>query len=241
MVGAVGLSGCFKDLTAFEDGPRLTARPGTPTRTPVKGSIQDLGLGGSRDGYLYVPESYTPEAALPLFVALHGAGGEARNWASYPARAEAHGMIVLAPDSRERTWDVVTQGLFGPDVRFLRRGAGLHVRTLPGGPFADRPGWLLRRGLLRTLPGRGQRRSVHEPGGVLHRGSSLRAPHSPEAPPIFISHGRQDPILSFENTSSSLVPSLESAGYGVTFHAFDGGHEVPADVSEAALSWWLQS
>lgn len=112
------LVACGPSATEIRGGPRLTARPGTPARTPVKGTMTSLGLASPRDGYLYVPESYAPATPMPLFVALHGAGGEGRSWASYPDRAEEHGMIVLAPDSRGATWDLVRGG-FGPDVRFL--------------------------------------------------------------------------------------------------------------------------
>jgi predicted esterase len=32
---------------------------------------------------------------------------------------------------------------------------------------------------------------------------------------------------------------LRAAGYAVRFRRFDGGHEVPRKVSEAAVSWFL--
>jgi len=232
------LVGCFKDLTAYRDGPRLTARPGTPTRTPVTGSMQALGLGGSRDGYLYVPSSYSGERPLPLFVALHGAGGKGRDWASYPARAEAHGMIVLAPDSRARTWDLVTEGLFGPDARFLDEALShtfdrcrVDPTRLVLGGFSDGASYALSLGvangdLFTHL-------TAYSPG-FFEPGRPVTG-----RPRVFISHGRQDPILSYAYSAEALVPGLQTSGYDVTFHPFDGGHEVPGDVSEAALSWFL--
>lgn len=234
-----GLPGCFKDLTASEEaGPRLTARPGLPTRSPVKGSIQDLGLGGSRDGYLYVPESYTEGEPMPLFVAMHGAGGRGRDWQSYPARAEAHGMIILAPDSRGRTWDVVTSGLFGPDVAFLDDALAYTFDRCSVDPshivlagFSDGASYALSLGVAN---GDLFTKLIAYSPGFINPGSPITG-----KPPIFISHGRQDQILSFLYTSTDLVPSLEEAGYDVTFHPFDGNHGVPADVSEAALAWFL--
>ena len=236
-LAVTGMSGCFKDLTAYEDGPRLASRPSDPTRAPVKGTIRDLGLGGGRDGYLYVPESYTDDEPMPLFVAMHGAGGKGRDWASYPARAEAHGMIVLAPDSRGRTWDVVS-GLFGPDVRFLDQALAhtfeqcrVDTSHIVLGGFSDGASYALSLGVAN---GDLFTHLVAYSPGFIAPGHPLTG-----KPPIFISHGRQDPILSFLYTSQDLVPSLESAGYDVTFHPFDGDHGVPADVSEAALGWWL--
>jgi predicted esterase len=36
-----------------------------------------------------------------------------------------------------------------------------------------------------------------------------------------------------------IVPELRNAGYDVTYREFDGGHEVPAEISEEALDWFL--
>ncbi|MBT8479066.1 MAG: hypothetical protein KJO06_09120, partial [Gemmatimonadetes bacterium] len=71
--------------------PRLTARPGTPTASPTLGSSQ-LGLGSTRDGFLYVPTTHTPDTPMPLFVAMHGFGGSGREWSMYGGPAEARGM-----------------------------------------------------------------------------------------------------------------------------------------------------
>jgi len=121
---APGLMACAPSVVEPVVGARLTARPGSPTRTPTKGVVTPLGIDTFRDGYLYVPTSYSPDTPMPLFVALHGAGGDGQSWASYPDRAEAHGMIVLAPDSRSSTWDLVYGG-FGPDVQFLNQALRL--------------------------------------------------------------------------------------------------------------------
>ncbi len=97
---------------------RLTARPGSPTLTPDIGSSA-LGLGpGSRDGLLYVPTGYSPDTPSPLLVLLHGATGQASNWVNYEARAEARNLVLLAPDSRSGTWDLL-EGSYGVDVEFI--------------------------------------------------------------------------------------------------------------------------
>ena len=41
-----------------------------------------------------------------------------------PPLAEEAGLIVLAPDSRGPTWDIVS-GAFGPDVQYLDRSLDL--------------------------------------------------------------------------------------------------------------------
>jgi hypothetical protein len=51
----------------------LRSRPRKPTEKVSRG-FQPLKLGADRDGFLYVPEAYSPENATPLVVLLHGAG-----------------------------------------------------------------------------------------------------------------------------------------------------------------------
>jgi len=50
--------------------------------------------------------------------------------------------------------------------------------------------------------------------------------------PIFMAHGRQDRVLSFA-VADRWRRSLQDAGLSVTWHAFDGNHEMPAEVVEA--------
>lgn len=47
--------------------------------------------------------------------------------------------------------------------------------------------------------------------------------------PVFLSHGRRDPVLSFE-IADRFRQRLEAAGLRVTWCPFDGGHEIPAAV-----------
>jgi phospholipase/carboxylesterase len=57
---------------------------------------------------------------------------------------------------------------------------------------------------------------------ALHRGQA-----SP--PAVFVSHGRQDPVLPFAG-GASIETVLGPHGYRVTFAPFDGRHEIPAAV-----------
>ncbi len=217
-------------------GPVLTARPGSPTVTPTVGP-SDLGLGTSRDGLLYVPESYDPDIPAPLFVGLHGAGGAGSNWASYPDRAEARGMVFLAPDSRFSTWDLLLGG-FGPDVAFLDRAlqhtferTRIDPARIALGGFSDGASYALSLGvsngdLFSHLV-------AYSPG--------FFRPSDPIVgePLVYVSHGTRDGVLSVTTSRDSIVPSFRGAGYDVTYEEFDGGHEVPAEISESALDWFL--
>lgn len=236
---APGLLGCGSDPVAGSTPSRLSARPGTPTASPSPGTVEALDLGSGRDGVLYVPESYTPDEPMPLFVALHGAGGAGTSWASYPDRAEAHGMILLAPDSRGRTWDLV-RGAFGPDVRFLDealRHTFARCRVDPTrialGGFSDGASYALSLGVVN---GDLFSHLVAYSPGFYTPGEPITG-----RPRIFAAHGRSDRILPFDYTSGTLTPRLRDAGYDVTFFPFDGDHGVPGEVSEAALDWFLGS
>ncbi|UCF21572.1 MAG: hypothetical protein JSU87_01560 [Gemmatimonadota bacterium] len=216
--------------------PRLTARPGAPTITPTRG-LSPLGLGGSRDGVLYVPESYSADTPAPLFVALHGAGGSGSQWAASPEWLESRGMVLLAPDSRSSTWDRI-RGSFGPDVDFIDRAlrhtferCRIDPARLALAGFSDGASYALALGVSN-----GDLFShliAYSPG-------SLR-PADPLVgePKVFVSHGTGDPVLPVSVTRDQIVPALRDAGYDVTYREFVGGHEIPAEVAEASFDWFL--
>src|SRR5262249_14423201 len=56
-------------------------------------------------------------------------------------------------------------------------------------------------------------------------------------PEFFVSHGRSDQILPIEQTSLLIVPELRKRGYEVSFHEFDGRHEVPPAIAVEAMKW----
>ncbi|HSR40671.1 MAG TPA: hypothetical protein VLL48_00830 [Longimicrobiales bacterium] len=239
---APSLPGCGGSDSTGPGGPgeppfRLTARPGEPTTDPPSGE-ESLGLGTLRDGLLYVPEGYDPDVPAPLFVALHGFGGSAEDWQSYPGRAEDRSMVFLAIESRADTWDVIRSG-YGSDVRFLNRALEHtfeRCRIDPGrialGGFSDGATYALSLGLVNGdlfthLVG-------YSPGFVVR-------PDPPAGEPtIFLSHGTNDIIIPVQGTRSGIVPGLREMGYDVTFVEFDGGHGVPAEISEQALDWFLE-
>ncbi len=93
----------------------LLARPQVGGKGTTIGS-QPLGLGGKRDGLLYVPAGLPTNRPAPLVVMLHDAGGGASDSvAPLVVLADAAGLILLAPDSRGGTWDLIKAAL-GPDV-----------------------------------------------------------------------------------------------------------------------------
>lgn len=233
---APAVAGCGESTAEPEPhGVRLTARPGIPTTTPTPG-LTELGLGGSRDGLLYVPESYSPDSPAPLFVGLHGAGGRAQNWGGYYERAESRGFILLAPDSRSTTWDLIGAG-FGPDVAFLDRALAhtfercrIDPTRIALGGFSDGATYALSLG--RSNGDLFTHLVAYSPGGVSTADPAVGTPK------IFVSHGRVDSVIPVTVSRDQIVPFLRDAGYDVTYQEFGGGHEVPAAISEAALDWF---
>lgn len=229
---ACGPGDASGDGRTLQDG-RLTQRP-RPPRTRLAAGRHPLDLGGERDGLLVVPQTASAEPPLPILVMLHGAGGRARNAESAFRLAASLGIVVLAPDSRGTTWDVI-RGDFGPDVAFIDRALD-HTfercsidpgRTAIGG-FSDGASYALSLGL------RNGDLFTHiiafSPGFVVpgeRRGK----------PPVFVSHGVQDRVLPIDRTSRALVPRLRRDGYDVDYAEFDGPHTVPADLEERALRW----
>src|SRR5207237_5403681 len=55
-------------------------------------------------------------------------------------------------------------------------------------------------------------------------------------PSFFISHGLRDTELPITQTRS-FVTVLRQYGYAVDYREFNGGHEVPSFISDAAMAW----
>ena len=216
---------------------RLSARPG-PVSEPGPTGLIRLGLAEGRDGQLFVPAAYAPERPVPLILTFHGAGGNAQRTINYliPV-ADAAGIVVLAPDSRGQTWDIML-GDYGPDVAFIDRALkqtfaryAIQPERVVISGFSDGASYALSLGLMNgdLFP----QIIAFSPGFM-----ALAGPVG--EPRIFISHGTEDAVLPIERCSRRLVPQLEDAGYDVTYHEFNGPHTVPPATVAEAITWLLQ-
>jgi phospholipase/carboxylesterase len=216
----------------LNDG-RLRARPRPGVTTSAEGK-RALGLGRGRDAILQLPAKPT-STPLPLFVLFHGAGGSAEGVLRRLGRAgDDAGIAVLAPDSRDSSWDAIRDG-FGPDVTFVDRALARVFDTvsvdptrIAAGGFSDGATYALALGLIN---GDLFRRVVAFSPGFLVEGAAHGKPR------FFISHGTADPILPIDRCSRVIVSLLRRRGYDVTFREFDGGHEVPADLAVEGMNW----
>jgi phospholipase/carboxylesterase len=254
---AVAVHACTvaTDFSPGNDG-RLTARPASAsttsrdataanhaTDTPISGALsaefapgttRPLKLERSRDAVLQLPAKAT-DRPLALLVMLHGAGGSGEGvLRRVGAAAEDAGVAVLAPDSRDATWDGIRGG-FGPDVAFIDRALARVFERVPIDPervavggFSDGATYALSLGLVN---GDLFRRVVAFSPGFIVGGTPQGKPR------FFVSHGKADQILPIDQCSHVIVPQLQRRGYEVTFKEFDGGHQVPPDIALEALRW----
>lgn len=216
---------------------RLRARP-----AQVKGAApvgpQPLMLGAARDSYLYVPTAYRAERPAPLALLLHGAGGHARQGLELlQSLADAAGLILLAPASREHTWDLLVGRQYGPDATLIDRALeqtfsryAVDPTRLAIGGFSDGASYALSLGI--TNGDLFTHVIAFSPGFMAPAGQT-------GSPRVFVSHGMRDEVLPIDRCSRRIVPELERGGYDVLYREFDGGHTIPPEIALEAVDWFI--
>jgi predicted esterase len=210
----------------------LSARPGQPNQAPMPAGLHLLSDYRDSESALFVP-SAAASAAVPLVVLLHGA-------TSHPERvlpvlreqAERGRFLLLAPKSRDYSWDLIGGG-YGPDIAALDRLLSRvfeHFEVDPArialAGFSDGASYALSVGLIN--------------GELFSRilafspGFAVPGPRSGK-PAVFISHGDADTVLPIQRCSRRIVPQLRAEGYSVDYREFAGGHTVPAELATAAV------
>ena len=214
----------------------LAARPKQPEGESPTGERR-LGFDRERDGLLYVPPAYRPDRPAPLALMLHGAGGSAAQGLSLlRGFADSSGLILLAPESRRGTWDVIA-GEYGPDVAFIERALektferyNIDPGRIAFGGFSDGASYALSLGVTNGDL------VTH----VVAFSPGFLAPKRRQGSPrLFISHGTRDRVLPIDGCSRRIVRQARSAGYEVLYREFDGPHTIPHDVAREAVGWFL--
>lgn len=203
---------------------------------PATGVLKlGLSMGSGRDGYVFIPSTYTPATPAPLIVSLHGANKTAFNgMATMVDAATAAGAIIIAPSSRDPvTWDMFGAG-FGADVAYINASIAQVADLYAIDPtrvaiqgFSDGATYALSLGLAsgKTFT----HVIAFSPGGVA-------PPQLSGTPQVFISAGQKDAV--FPHAAMARVAcQLAANGYPVTFDAFAGGHEVPPAIAAGAMTW----
>jgi phospholipase/carboxylesterase len=227
--------GCLSTSAPDGGNPRLTARPHAPTTALTPGE-HALGLGSGRDGFVYIPSGYRHATPAPLAVVLHGAGQSSEEWATAKPVADQLGIVLLAPDARGLTWDLV-RGSFGPDVQFINAAlnrvfdrANIDAAHIAISGFSDGASYALSIG----MPNGDLFTHIlaFSPGFVI-------APDRHGMPLIYVTHGTNDQVLAIEGTSRRIVADLRANGYTVQYQEFDGGHELPPTLGTEVFRWFV--
>ncbi len=214
---------------------RLLSRPVQAQEAAVVG-LQRLGLESRRDGWLYVPKQYQPNNPAPFVLLLHGAGGDAKGGLRLlQPLADRFGTLLLAVDSRDRTWDVIVNR-YGADIAFIDQALAQTFSRYAIDPahlaiagFSDGASYALSVGL--TNGDLFTHVIAFSPGFMAPAGQIGK-------PRLFISHGTDDRVLPIDRCSRRIVPQLQQAGYDVQYREFNDGHTVPPSIAQTSLEWF---
>lgn len=208
--------------------PRLSARPGTPSRSSTKGR-QTFGVPGS-SAVIHVPASVDANRATGLLIFLHGALRTVDFFMDgFQPLADSAGTIVVAPYASSGTWDAVRRGQFGNDIGILNAALQwtferwiIDPARLALSGFSDGGTYSLAVG--RANGDLFSRVVAFSPGFLI----SVTAIGQP---PILITHGTEDTVLPIAQTSRLIVPALRGQGYTVDYREFTGPHAVPLSIA----------
>jgi predicted esterase len=167
---------------------------------------------------------------------LHGAGGDAEGGLKPLLHlADAEGLILLAPDSRRQTWDVIF-GRYGPDISFIDQALDKTFSRYAVDPekiaiegFSDGASYALSVGITN---GDLFTHVIAFSPGFIAPAEQIGKPR------LFISHGTRDSVLPINACSRKIVPQVQRAGYDVLYREFDGPHTVPPEIVRSALTWF---
>jgi phospholipase/carboxylesterase len=207
--------------------PRLSARPSAVERSLAPGTTR-LRV-DQTEIVAYLPASALARPRVPLMLFLHGALRTVEYFMDgFRPMADSTGVMVVMPYALRGTWDAV-RATFGPDVSGIDAALGWAFRGVPVDPrslaltgFSDGATYTLALG--RANGDLFTRLVAYAPGFLLPVSTVGR-------PPIVISHGTADTVLSYQRTVDTIVPALREQGYPVDFRSFDGPHGVDGDVA----------
>jgi phospholipase/carboxylesterase len=243
VLAAVSLASCATaGRRAAPPPPMITGTPGRlALELPKDGQTMGLTPGVHRlnsesgSALLYVPADRP--GPRPLLVVFHGASGKA-SWMIdlLKAQAEAQGVVLLAPQSADYTWDRLI-GDYGVDAAVLQQLLTAVATLVPVDPagvgvggFSDGASYALALGL--------DNGDVFS--SVLAFSPGYLAPEHPRGSPrVFVAHGTADQVLNVDQCGRAVVAQLRRMGYGVTYQEFQGPHAVPPDVAVAGAKWFL--
>jgi phospholipase/carboxylesterase len=215
---------------------RFSTRPHKAAKSVTPGE-HVLAQDGLRRAILFVPSTYDPKTAAPFLLALHGATGSGESMLrGSRAAAEAHGVVVLSPSSRDYTWDAIRGG-YGDDFAKVDRlmndafdQCAIDPARVAVCGFSDGATYALSVGLQN---GDLFTHVIGHSAGFIIPGRKYGKPK------VFLSHGRQDRILPIDQCGRPIAAQIKRDGYELRYEEFDGGHNASPDMREMAMKWFV--
>ncbi len=220
-------------------------RPSTHEQVGVMHFAADDDDGdGERGGFwLYVPEHYSPDQALPLVMALHGGSGTGHQFLwSWLRDARSHGAILVAPTSVGATWALSGEDADTPNivrmVEFIRANWSIDPQRLlltgmsDGGTFTYVSGLEAGSPFTHLAP---VSAAFHPLLAQITDAERVRGL------PIHIVHGALDWMFP-SSMAREAERVLTQAGADVTFREVtDLSHTYPREMNAAMLAWLMGS
>lgn len=212
-----------------------TAAP--PTKPPLAPGRNTLGLFETRDAFLVVPDRVDPNVPTPLMVLFHGGGGHAEKiLPMMEQHALSRGFLLLVPQSRYPTWDIVIAGN-GPDRERLDaalKEVADHYRLDPShicfAGHSDGGSYALSLGITN-----GQF-ITHI---IVSSAGFMSVQHQEGAPRIFMSHGVRDEQIPIDRSGRTHSALLKQAGYDITYMEYNGPHAWQPPVVALAVEFFM--
>jgi len=233
---------------------KLQSRPNSFTSRTTSSSRITSGLyalpslESKRSGLLYVPKSYKATTPTSLILMLHGAGCEAKHGIDPLLNyADENNFILVAPKSKESTWDCIRHKKYGEDVAYIDKvlsyifeyfNINFHQIAIEG--FSDGATYALSLGFVN----RDLFTSImaFSPGYIFFpSGTSLDTLEARTTTPrIFFSHGTHDQVLHIDYCSRRITKNLKRCGFDHCYFEFKGGHTITSGCIDEALKLWKQ-
>jgi phospholipase/carboxylesterase len=195
---------------------------------------------GARGGFsLYVPESYQPDRAWPLIVALHGGSGTGDDFLwTWLTEARSRGCLLLSPTSRGPTWSLMDEDVDAPALRamvaYVRQHWRVDDRRILLTGLSDGATYTLLCGLQPDMPFT----ALAPVSGVLHPANLMNGNLERAAGRrIYLVHGARDWMFPIA-TARMAYRELHRAGADVTFREIaDLSHTYPREENGRILEW----
>jgi phospholipase/carboxylesterase len=233
---------------ALRDNTEMLARCAQPSRDNETGIFHFDNDYGTRGGFsVYVPETYAPDRALPLVVALHGGSGHGRGFLwSWLRDARTYGAILISPTatgpSSKTTWSLMGDDTDTPNLnRMLEHVRGrwsvdparlLMTGMSDGGTFCYVSGLERDSAFTHLAP---VSAAFHPMLASMADADRLRGL------PIFMVHGALDWMFPVD-IARQAQRVLTQSGARVTYREIDDlSHTFPREMNAQMLAWMSET